>query len=97
MSTISMHLPTGTAPKAAPVAAEHKPLTMRQAQVRMMTVSMITVFTLFGLASYLIDGSMGAAAGIGAFMAFWIGGGFGAIMGGALWNHHNEASLYKQQ
>lgn len=91
-----MHLPAGTTPKATPVASEQKPLTMRQAQLRMVPLSALAVFAITALSSYFVAGDVGEAIGLGAFMAFWIGGGFGAITGGALWNHHNEASLYKQ-
>lgn len=77
------------------ISSEPKEFTMRDAQMRMIPLSAFVVFCLFGLFTYFIEGDVGYAAGVGAFMAFWIGGGFGAIMGGALWNHHNEASLYK--
>lgn len=61
----------------------------------MIPIGAIMVFALTAIGSYVTAGELGEAIGLGAFMAFWIGGGFGAIMGGALWNHHNEASLYK--
>jgi len=86
------------ATKEAPVvsaASEAEPFTMRDAQLRMIPLSATVVFCITALVSYLVAGEIGEAIGIAAFMAFWIGGGFGAIMGGALWNHHNEASLYK--
>lgn len=100
MSTISMHLPvdhrdTTTPEVASATPAEQKPFTMADAQLRTIPVSALVVFVTFALISYFIEGEVGRAVGVGAFMAFWIGGGFGAIVGGALWNHHNEASLYK--
>jgi len=94
MTTASIHLPV-TAVTEAPVATEKEPLTMRDAQLRMVPFSAFVVFALTAIGSYVASGELGEAIGVGAFMAFWIGGGFGAIMGGALWNHHNEASLYK--
>lgn len=100
MSTFSTHLPG----RHTPVSAENTttrtetaktPLTMRQAQLRMVPLSILIVFSLTAIATYVASGEVGEAIGVGAFMAFWIGGGFGAISAGALWNHHNEASLYK--
>ncbi|MDW3180305.1 MAG: hypothetical protein R8J94_23240 [Acidimicrobiia bacterium] len=94
MSTISVNLPTHAANETS-AATRQDPFTMRDAQIRMIPLSALVVFALVAVASYLTSGEVGEAVGIGAFMSFWIGGGFGAIMGGALWNHHNEASLYK--
>ena len=89
-----MHLPVSARPVEA-ANGEPTPLSMRDAQLRMMPLAMALVFAIFALSSWFTAGELGEAIGLGAFMAFWIGGGFGAIMGGALWNHHNEASLYK--
>ncbi len=72
-----------------------KTLTMRDAQLRMVPLSVVLVFSLTAIATYFTSGELGEAIGVAAFMAFWIGGGFGAIAAGALWNYHNEASLYK--
>ncbi len=94
MTTVSMHLPV-TAATETSVATKKQPFTMRDAQIRMIPLSVVVVFSITAIASYFASGELGEAIGVGAFMAFWIGGGFGAIMGGALWNHHNEASLYK--
>lgn len=95
-----MHLPTSHHDHSAAkvdsgLVREQKPFTMADAQLRAIPISALVVFTLFSLISYLVDGDVAQAIGVGAFMSFWIGGGFGAIVGGALWNHHNEASLYK--
>ncbi len=94
MSTISINIPAQAA-NETPAATKQEPFTMRDAQIRMIPLSAFVVFCLVGTASYLTSADVGEAIGLGAFMSFWIGGGFGAIMGGALWNHHNEASLYK--
>ena len=93
MSTISLHLPVNETAETG-VATEQKPMTMRDAQLRMVPLSAVLVFLITAIGSYVTSGQIGEAIGVGAFMAFWIGGGFGAIMGGALWTHHNEATLY---
>ena len=39
------------------------------------------------VAAFVIGGTpVGEAVGYGAYLAFWIGGGFGAILSGAVWS-----------
>ena len=39
------------------------------------------------IAAFVIGGTpVGEAVGYGAYLAFWIGGGFGAILSGAVWS-----------
>jgi hypothetical protein len=47
----------------------------------------VLVVLLGSIAAFVIGGTpVGEAIGYGAYLAFWIGGGFGAILSGAVWS-----------
>jgi len=46
-------------------------------------VTMLAVLAVSTLAMWLLDSPIGEAFGLGAYLSFWIGGGFGVILSSA--------------
>ena len=84
---------TPTEQERAPVVAEPAPVveTVEEPSVgdTLKVVLPTTVLVVFVgiIAAFVIGGTpVGEAVGYGAYLAFWIGGGFGAILSGAVWS-----------
>lgn len=75
-------------PVVAPV--ETAPVAHKSIQeILKITIPLTMLATFVGTVLFVVlaGGLLGEAVGYGAYMAFWIGGGFGAILSGAYYNH----------
>ncbi len=60
-------------------------------QARTLPSAILLTFALIAGAMYLYRGDVLGAIGLGAFMSFWLGGGFGFLVGGVLYGLQAEA------
>lgn len=72
-------------------AKQREELSFGAFQARTMPVAILLTFALFAGGMYIFRGDALGAIGLGAFMSFWLGGGFGFLVGGVLYGLQEEA------
>lgn len=63
-----------------------EPIGFGAAQLRVLPLAILTVFTLVAVGLYAYRGDLVGSMGIALFLSMWLGGGFGFLGGGILWS-----------
>ncbi len=92
MSAVSIKQNDAESRESAAVSDQSESLSFPGYLARTLPTTVLAMFALIAGSMYLYRGDLAGSIGVGLFMAFWLGGGFGFLIGGVLYAVANEES-----